>query len=232
MTTMAGSQQSCLIDLKQSVNCVQHRKDQRDQKENCVDNQHKMANSQENESDGDYQLLWKWIEEAERNINMNKDQGIPQTMDMRIVMRMFRSLKQEITDMKQNSHHNNRQLSNTSAQVGPKSPSSTNFPNKSELIMRTMKRMTMWIEELEGKVENLEMQNMRKSIVLTSFKVSKKKKVYISELENFFEEEMGIELKIEDIFYIGQSNPKPIIIVLQSVRDKALIFQNIRKLRI
>ena len=72
------------------------------------------------------------------------------------------------------------------------------------------------------------MQNMREAAVFTGFHCKQRKKhACIAELNEFFEQEMGINPHIEDIFFLGQGQYRPIVITFATMADKSLVFKKL-----
>ena len=53
----------------------------------------------------------------------------------------------------------------------------------------------------------------------------------LSAAYNFFENEVGAAVDIQDFFYLGKSEPKPIVITLGSIEQKDLVFQNKKNIK-
>ena len=87
------------------------------------------------------------------------------------------------------------------------------------------------INELQQKTEYHDLNTVKKMVIFSGFEASLKKKVCRKQLETFFQQEIGITPCIEDIFWIGQNNPKDVVLTFLSANDKRLVFQNIDKIK-
>ena len=63
------------------------------------------------------------------------------------------------------------------------------------------------------------------------FEGSNKKGILRRQLQSFFSTQLGIQVTMEDIYWIGNKQPKDIVINLLSISEKKLIFQNVSKLK-
>ena len=59
------------------------------------------------------------------------------------------------------------------------------------------------VSNQDEKINKIELNNMKKSVVLVRLCTSTKKGEAIREVNNFFKEEMGISPRIEDIFFLS-----------------------------
>ena len=84
---------------------------------------------------------------------------------------------------------------------------------------------------LEFKVANLALADCKKSVVMSGFYTGGSRSKKIADLQEFFEDEMGIEVKVMDVFPIGKAIPRQLVITLETLDQKSLIFQNINMLQ-
>ena len=99
---------------------------------------------------------------------------------------------------------------------------------KSEALMEVCNRMHTEIGDLTTRIENLEMTNSKKMLLisgLTLVQDSKKRETLLF-LNDFINSTLGLHIVIDDYYTLGAWNPKPIVLILQSVEDKRLILQN------
>ena len=77
--------------------------------------------------------------------------------------------------------------------------------------------MSIEMEELKNRLENLEISGSKKAITLSGFEpLSSRKQDITRELENFFEDKLGLFLTIEDHFKMGTI----FVIYFQLIYDK------------
>ena len=51
------------------------------------------------------------------------------------------------------------------------------------------------------------------------------------QLDSFFREELGVEVVIDEFYYIGNFVPKNIVITFQNINDKREVFRNVTKIK-
>ena len=61
--------------------------------------------------------------------------------------------------------------------------------------------------------------------------VDKKKKNARIQLERFFKEEMLINPKIDDFYFLGEKDPCNIVLTFASMADKRAVFANIERIK-
>ena len=103
--------------------------------------------------------------------------------------------------------------------------------NKTKILAGTSVKMSDMIQELQQKVERLELSNAKKMFTLSSFPCSDKKRIYKRQLEAFISEEMGLEVDIEDIYKMGSKKPELLVVTVSSSDVKKKIFANIYKIK-
>ena len=68
-------------------------------------------------------------------------------------------------------------------------------------------------------------------VVLSGFEGSPKKHIFRRQIRDFMTTMMDIEIPIEDHFFIGQNDPKDAVLILPSINEKRILFQNVSKLK-
>ena len=88
---------------------------------------------------------------------------------------------------------------------------------KSETLIDVCSRMNTEIVDLTTRIENLELTNSKKMVIVTGFTfMTEKKWEQTDELRNLFESSMGLQINIEEHYMLGQA----IVIVLQTYDEK------------
>ena len=98
--------------------------------------------------------------------------------------------------------------------------------SKERLMIDTIAGLSNKVKELQIKTETSDINNARRMVVLSGMELSQKKKVCRQQLERFFTQEMGIDVMIDDFFWIGSNSPKDIVISFATAQHKHLVFQN------
>ena len=172
----------------------------------------------------------------------------PPTMSVTMVIQMFQDLKKDI-----NQQIEGLTLKVSKLQVGEGHENKTGELEKAleyqdtsitqlqrdmqvsqakgVILAGTASRQQMLIEELQSKVERLELSSSKRMMTVTGFYSDSKKQVYKKQLQCFINEEMGLDIEIEDAFKLGTQEPEAIVITLPSSYDKGLIYKNIYKIK-
>ena len=177
----------------------------------------------------------------------------PATMDVRTVLKMFDQLKEdfkkEVDELRRDFY-----AVNTTGQITEESKEQAskafNVITECEETMKqnsskwakqelqnkvhqgSISRLNEVVGELQKKIENLEIQNSRRMVVISGFYASEKKKTCRRQLENFFEQEMGIDVTVEDCYLMKQAIGQPnVVVTLQNYAEKREIFKNIYKIK-
>ena len=90
------------------------------------------------------------------------------------------------------------------------------FKFRNRALTEVVDRMSVEMEDLKSKIENIELSGSRKAISMTGFVAQGKKHEMIRLLETFFEETMGLFVTIEDAYKLGNLT----IVYFQSIYDK------------
>ena len=94
---------------------------------------------------------------------------------------------------------------------------------KAETLSDVCGRMGMEIADLTTRIENLELNNSKKMVIISGLYVSGQKEHLIDELYDFFQTALQLNIKIEDAYFLGSITPKSIVITLQTVDDRKQI---------
>ena len=98
---------------------------------------------------------------------------------------------------------------------------SSDVKQKSKVLTQVCQRMNSDMKDLEQRIENLELNNSKKMLIITGLNSQHvDRKEMIPFLGCFFLENLGLDLNIDDYFTLGSTVPQPIVIVLQSIQQK------------
>ena len=155
--------------------------------------------------------------------------GNHKVMDVRTVIQMFEELKVDISEKIKNVQA--KEQNSTATRIQEMERKLRVGEAKERMIIGTMSRMQDLIGELQRKNENVEAQNAKKMVILSGFEGSQKKHVFVQQLHEFIQDEIGVKTKIEDVFFIGQGQPREVVIQFNSVTDKRDLFQNKHRIK-
>ena len=176
----------------------------------------------------------------------------PQVMNIQSVMEMMKTLKQEFasemksmkdnqidemkTELKQifqqqkdelaeNMKHTVKQVIDQDEEIVQVKSDVAFWKMKADTLADVCNRMYAEISDLTTRVENLELNNAKKIILITGLKIPNDKDAAIAELAIFFLQAMNLEVNIEDMFFLGVSSPRPVVVILQTVDEKKRVMQ-------
>ena len=103
--------------------------------------------------------------------------------------------------------------------------------HKNRIMVDVMSRMSVTIGDLTQRIEGLELGASKKSIIITGLAVSDKKEDMIREVATFIEQNLGLWVNIDDCYKLGNKQPRPIVVSLQTQDEKRdiLHFKNLLK---
>ena len=96
---------------------------------------------------------------------------------------------------------------------------------KNRILTEVVQQYDVRMSEIENRLNNLEINNTKKMVILTGLYASEDKKELIQQVKDFLGDNLGLSVPVEDAFQIGSYDPKPIVIVLQSMEDKRMIME-------
>ena len=105
------------------------------------------------------------------------------------------------------------------------------FKRKTRTLTDVVQRMSVEIDELKARLENIEISTSRKAISISGFFINGQKYEMIEQLEYFFMNRLQVRATVEEVFKMGSKEPKTLIVYLQSMAEKRLIMQNKSKLK-
>ena len=154
------------------------------------------------------------------------------SMDVRTVIKMLAELK---LDVKQQIHEEilskagdekatKKQLLTMSSEVGV-------CQARERMMIDTMAGMAGQIQELQEKLEIQEMNMNKRTVILSGFEAASKKVDARLQLEDFMDQQLGIQVVIEDFYYIGNGEPREIVISLLSTTHKHMVMKHKSKLK-
>ena len=98
------------------------------------------------------------------------------------------------------------------------------YRHKTDVLTQICDSMMLEIKDLTQKVENLEVNNAKKSVIITGLSIrGTKKEDIVCEVADFLDQALGISVEIENAYTMGSSNPKPIVVEFQTGADKRMI---------
>ena len=173
--------------------------------------------------------------EAETEI-LGPAEGNPKVMDVTLVYKMFTELKQEFTKTniidgteRIEAIENRQELQ--AQKLVQISENLLQSQTKEDLLTGFMANLSSKINELDRRVENLELNYMKRSVVLTGLNMEPSKANFIKEVKHLFQKEMQVTItKLEDVFFLTRRSTSPAVITFQTLADKIEVMKNSKKL--
>ena len=166
-----------------------------------------------------------------------------------LVYQMFRELRKDVNNMRQESTSNIHTIKTECAQVAAAAASAAASDTvetecmvrlnqvtadlkhcqlRNEILADICSSMSTEIKDLTQKVENIELGTSKKMIVISGYRVTNSKKAdVLDELERLFLDHLDLEVYVDDYFFLGLST----VVEFQSAADKRAVLQRKGRLR-
>ena len=173
--------------------------------------------------------------EGQRMAAKEFDDVNPKTMNIALVLKMFQQLRQVLSNKTcDNAEKRVFELETWQKFQLQKMESLQEDLSQSQAVSKmlsgTVVRMSGMLVTLEKRIEQLEMNNNKMSIVISGVEVDKEKAVAIEKVETFIEDLLEVQIRVSDLFFLGEATPRAIVATLQTVQQKRLVMQNVAKL--
>ena len=159
-----------------------------------------------------------------------------QVMDVKIVFQMFRELKEEykkntIVNGEERLVELEKRQGKDARDIIELQGDTNEHRLKSDIMAGIIVNLSEKVKDLEDKIKRMEINNMRKCVVMNGLIASRQKAQCINELQNFFETKMDIYPSIEDVFFLTSDTTSPLVMTLSTVADKLEIYRNAYKVK-
>ena len=171
-----------------------------------------------------------------QNVNINgtkndqEAEELPETMNVRSMMSMFKEIKKNLGDLKTTTNQKfaGAELDNSNIwdKIGNLQAEVRNHEYQNSFLAGTVVRMGKIMNEMQERIEELELEKIKCHVVITGFTYSGNKAKMVKTITSLIKREMAIGITILDIFQLNPNNDQMCIIVLQDVKEKRLLFQN------
>ena len=98
---------------------------------------------------------------------------------------------------------------------------------KAETMSEVCDHMNIEMNDLLTRVENLEINNSKKMVLISGIQIEGEKDEIIHELSHFFEQTIHITVGIDDYFFIGgdATQPRSVVVILKTMEDKGKVME-------
>ena len=157
---------------------------------------------------------------------------IPQTLDVRAVHLMFKQLETKFEE-RLAKMENSRKTTDAQDTTGTAGEDYSKVCQNLQCVKMKNKALSsaicsMWeeIEDLSARLGKVEITNNRKSILITGLYTDDDKESAVKQVQDFIEKWFNFTPQVEDLYWLGSSTPRAIVVVLQSSLDKDYILEN------
>ena len=182
------------------------------------------------------------------NSSLNMEEG--QVMGYATVLQMFNELKEEIKKEHQKTRSEDKlslqnfkseviedakkeaaqvaELSNVSNEEMKKVKRELSmYKQRTKVLTDVCDRFQTQITDLEHRLDNMEMNSCKKMIIITGLTLESTKKSEMAlEVQDFLEKNLLTDVCVDDIFTLGHSNPKPLVVSFPTFQEKSQVLKN------
>ena len=175
------------------------------------------------------------IEQMEKMQQVESDN--PPLMQVTTVLQMFRDLKQEIVKAgllaTQSKEEEEKQDLNAVVKDALKAETGEIDTFKHKAAVNAVKvgaitdicdKMSVQINDLDQRIENLELGNSKRMVIITGLK-SVEKKYMFEYLHGFFNDILETSVTVDDFFFVGSSEPRAIVVSFASASEKRKVMR-------
>ena len=99
------------------------------------------------------------------------------------------------------------------------------YKYRTKILADVCERFHTEISDLNQRMDNVELANYKKSVIITGHTFQGKKIDMLSQIERFFDEVIGVQVIVEDAFTLGNNDPKPTVVTFQFLQEKHLVMR-------
>ena len=168
---------------------------------------------------------------------------MPSSVDIRLVLKMFGTLRGDIAEanrrlLELSKENNKEKIENLSlgqqaadAEIENLKTEVNEYKIRTTILTGALNRTNAIVNELQEKMEKLEISQNKLTLSISGFYASEKKEIRAKQLSDFFMDEMGVDVNITDSFVTGEQVPPNVIFTVSSQAEKSAIFQNIDNIK-
>ena len=220
--------QICQTDHQGAVKSVnalekQHQKDHR-VPDATSNNMSKQTSGDINQEEGVMEALMKKLSDSQQ-------QGGPQVMDLRLVIEMFKDIKNDLRTNNDKIDGIAATQTLMSSEVTTLKSEVSFYKKKSEVMSGTIQNMAHSVNTLEKRVSKLETNLKHPSVMISGLKTSHKKQEAKVQVEAFLQDNLGLDMEVIDTFNLSSVETSPVVVCVKNQEEKRLILQNKSKLK-
>ena len=97
---------------------------------------------------------------------------------------------------------------------------------KTRMIADTMAGMDDKIQMITEKMEKIEINNAKRMLVMSGFEADRKKYIARQQIVDFMNTEVRVDIDLEEFYYVGQGEPRDVVLIMATVNQKKNVFRN------
>ena len=157
-------------------------------------------------------------------------------MDVQLVMKMFQGIQAQLMVYKEQTGQEKikeieEQHQVQTDEITRLQTELKTYKSKQQLLTGVVQRMSSEMSELANRVMKLERANMRGNVVLTGLETKGTRRQCITDVEQFFQQELGVSCAVNDVSTMTTSTTPMAIISLADPQDKFRLLANAKKLK-
>ena len=164
----------------------------------------------------------RMTDELEKNDSEN-----PQVMDVQLVFKMFEEIRKNMVFSEQQKQQHMRTQSTQNEEILKLKMELNEHKARNAIMSGVMQRMYTEMKETKNRVEILEIQSMKNSLVISGLTGAKSIKLARKQIQELFSQVLGVDVPINEVYYKGNA----IVVMLSTIQDKLTVLRNCKKLK-
>ena len=144
--------------------------------------------------------------------------------------KQYDKLKTAIVEEVSTNISNNIEIDNPKLKIDEMKNEIETWKSRTGILTDVCDRMNTQIKDLDQRIENLELNNTKRMVIITGLEAVEKK--YMLEyLKEFFSIMMDIQVEIDDYFLLGNADLRPIVVSFPTMNDKKQVMKKKKLLK-
>ena len=177
-----------------------------------------------------------------------------QVLDVRTVCEMFRRMKKDIQDLKEEQVEQlkmakinvektigdtkisierdvNTSIKDQQKEIDELQDKIKQLNFKNQILIGAFQQSQEIVQDMADRLDTIELNNAKKAAILSGLHFSETKKDRMAEIQHFLETGLGINVDVDDSYLLGDSRPRQCVIIFSSVAHKNRAFEVKSELR-
>ena len=168
---------------------------------------------------------------AEKLAKMVQDKETKPSVSVEEVVQLLQELKVDVTEAVKKDINVSKESESIKARCVELEAKMMLEESKQKLMVQTIVGLSNKVQELQAKCEQYDINSAKRMVVVSGLEVSQKKKICRMQLERFFENELGVQVEIDEFYWIGSASPQDIVVSFTSSYHRHQIYQNIGQIQ-